>query len=161
MEAVKKSGKAKSIGVSNFQRPHLEAILEVAKVIPTVNQLELHPYLQRADDYVPWMKEHGIEVSAFKGLAPLTVAKGGPLDGPLSTIAKNHNVDTSSVLLKWHMTQNFVPITTTDKTERMKQYLEAIKLDLSAEEQEEITQIGLKHHYRWWGTQFFGPEDRS
>ena len=161
MEAVQKSGKAKSIGVSNFQRAHLEAILEVAKITPTVNQLELHPYLQRANDYVPWMKEHGITVSAFKGLAPLTVAKGGPLDGPLSTIAKKHNVDTSSVLLKWHMIQNLVPITTTDKEERMKQYLEAINLDISAEEQEEITQIGLKHHFRCWGTQLFEPEDRS
>ena len=43
MEDIKKSGKAKSIGVSNFQRPHLEAILEVAKDVPAINQIEFHP----------------------------------------------------------------------------------------------------------------------
>ena len=107
------------------------------------------------------MKERGIKVSAFKGSAPVTVAKGGPLDGPLLVIAKKHNVDTNSVLLKWHMSQNVVPITTTGSEERMKHYLEAIDLDLSAEEQEEITQVGLQHHFRWWGTQFFEPDDRS
>ncbi|KAL8911207.1 MAG: hypothetical protein Q9171_003583 [Xanthocarpia ochracea] len=161
MEEVKKSGKAKSIGVSNFQRPHLETILNVAEIIPTVNQIEFHPYLQRSNDYIPWMKEQGIEVSAFKGLAPMTVAKGGPLDETLALIAQKHDTDKNSVLLKWHMSQNVVPVTTTSKEERLRQYLQAIQLNLSAEEQEEITQIGLKHHFRWWGTQFFDVDDRS
>ena len=161
MEEVKKSGKAKSIGVSNFQRPHLEAILNGAEIIPAVNQIEFHPYLQRSNDYVPWMKEQGIQVSAFKGLAPLTVAKGGPLDQPLADIARKHDTETNSVLLKWHMNQNIVPITTTSKEERMKQYLRALQLNLSAKEQEEITQIGLKHHFRWWGNQYFDADDRS
>lgn len=53
MEDVKASGKAKSIGVSNYLPQHLEAILKVAKVVPSVNQIEFHPYLQhRKSDHV-------------------------------------------------------------------------------------------------------------
>lgn len=141
MEAVKKSGKTESIGVSNFQWPHLEAILEGAQFVPTVNQLEFHPYLQRSHNYVAWMREHGIEVSALKGLAPVPTAKGGPLDGPLSAIAQRHDVDTNAVLPKWHMNQNVIPVTTTSSEDRMKCYLEALKLNLTAEEQEESRRL--------------------
>ncbi|KAL8896036.1 MAG: hypothetical protein Q9207_007902 [Kuettlingeria erythrocarpa] len=161
MERVKKSGKAKSIGVSNFQRPHLETILNGAEIIPTVNQIEFHPYLQRSNNYIPWMQEQGIEVSAFKGLAPVTVAKGGPLDETLAVIAQKHDTHENSVLLKWHMSKNVVPVTTTSKDERMRQCLRAMQLNISAEEQEEITQIGLKHHFRWWGNQYFNVGGRS
>lgn len=100
LEAVKASGKAKSIGVSNMQRNHIEAILKVASDVPAINQLEYHRYLQRANDYAPWMREQGIEVSSFKGLAPITVGKGGPLDGPLESIAKSHGVAADAVLLR-------------------------------------------------------------
>ena len=161
MEQVKQSGKARNIGVSNFQRPHLESILEIATIKPALNQLEYHPYLQRANDYVPWMKAHGIKVSAFKGLAPVTVGKGGPLDEILQSIANKHGVDSAAVLLKWHVAQNVIPITTTGSKERLTRYLEAVDLKLTAEEVEEISQTGSKHHFRWWGSQFFDKADRS
>jgi diketogulonate reductase-like aldo/keto reductase len=161
MEEVKKSGKALSIGVSNFQRPHMEAIPQIASITPAVNDIEFHPYPQRSHDYVPWMQEHGIELSAFKGLAPVTVAKGGPLDGPLAPMAQKHNVIAAAVLLRWHLNQNCIATTKTRKKERISEYLEGVTLKLSVEEQEEITQSGLQHHYRWWGTQFFEPDDLS
>jgi len=44
MEDVKASGKAKSIGVSNYLPQHLEATLKTAKVVPSINQSELHPH---------------------------------------------------------------------------------------------------------------------
>ncbi|KAI3011897.1 hypothetical protein CBS147346_812 [Aspergillus niger] len=49
MEQVKAAGKARSIGVSNFLRSHLEAILETATVPPSINQIEFHPYLQHGN----------------------------------------------------------------------------------------------------------------
>ncbi|GES63679.1 aldo/keto reductase [Aspergillus terreus] len=161
LEAVKATGKARSIGVSNFQRNHLEAILETCSVVPAINQLEYHPYLQRSLDFIPWMRERGIEVSSFKTLAPVMVGKGGPLDEPLASIAAKHNTTTSAVVLNWATSQNIVPITTTTKKERMEEYIAAISLQLGRAELEEITQIGLKHHFRWWGKDFFGPDDRS
>ncbi len=144
-----------------MQRNHIETILKVATVFPAVNQLEFHPYLERANDFIPWMKEQGIEVSSFKTLAPITAGKGGPLDGPLGAIAKVHGVTSDAVLLRWAMNQNVVPITTTGKSSRMDAYLAAVDLALTPEEQEEITKTSLTHHVRWWGKSFFGPDDRS
>lgn len=161
VEMVKASGKARAIGVSNMQQGHIETILETATEVPVINQIEFHPYLQRAHDFLPWMREKGIEVSSFKGLAPITVGKGGPLDGPLVRIAEAHGVTPAAVLLRWALNQNVVVITTTSKPERMDEYAQAIDLTLSSEEQEEITQVGLSHHFRWWGKSFFDPDDRS
>jgi diketogulonate reductase-like aldo/keto reductase len=53
MDAIKDAGKAKSIGVSNYLRPHLEATLATAKSPLVVNQIEFQPYLQRANEFVP------------------------------------------------------------------------------------------------------------
>ena len=50
MEDVKASGKARSIGVSNYQVPHFEAVEKTFKEMPVVNQVEHHPYLQRIRD---------------------------------------------------------------------------------------------------------------
>jgi diketogulonate reductase-like aldo/keto reductase len=158
---VKASGKAKSIGISNMQRDHIETILKVAEVVPAINQLEFHPYLQRANNLVPWMREQGIEVSSFKTLAPITAAEGGPLSGPLHKIAETHKVTADAVLLRWAMDQKVVPITTTSKAARLDQYLAALSLRLTAEEHERITQVGLTHHFRWWGKSSFDPDDRS
>jgi len=161
MESIKKSGKAKSIGVSNHLRPHLEAILEIATITPVVNQIEFHPYLQRANNYVPWLKEHGIEVTSYGGLTPLRKGLGGPLDGPLKDIAKKHGVSENAVLIQWQIQQDIVPITTSTKPERIAEYLQGVELKLSPEEVEEITQLGLSHHFRGFQIARFGPEDRS
>jgi diketogulonate reductase-like aldo/keto reductase len=144
-----------------MQRNHIETILETASEVPVINQIEFHPYLQRTHDFLPWMRERGIEVSSFKGLAPITVGKGGPLDEPLARIAEAHGVSPAVVLLRWALNQNVVVITTTSKPERMDEYAQAIALTLSPDEQEEITRVGLSHHFRWWGRSFFDPDDRS
>jgi diketogulonate reductase-like aldo/keto reductase len=161
MESIKNSGKAKSIGVSNFLRGHMDAILSIATIVPSNNQMEFHPYLQRGNDYIPYLESKGIKVTSFHGLAPLRKAAGGPLDEPLKTIAEKHGVSEDAVLIKWQINQGIVPITTTTKDERMKGYLKAVDLDLSKEEMEKITNIGRGHHVRTWQTQRFEEDDRS
>ncbi|KAG8157557.1 hypothetical protein KVR01_012599 [Diaporthe batatas] len=161
MEKVQRSGKAGAIGVSSFLRPHMEAILEVAEIKPVVNQIEFHPYLQRAGGYVPWLQEKGIAVQSFFGLAPLTHAKGGPLDEPLARIAAKHNVNEGAVLIRWHLNQDVISISTTNKRERMDNYFQALDLELSEEEMKEITDIGLTRHFRIRLSELFDPNDRS
>jgi diketogulonate reductase-like aldo/keto reductase len=161
MEEVKKSGKARSIGVSNYLRSHIEAVLKISTITPTINQIEFHPYLQRANDYVPWLQSKGIEVESFFGLAPLTRGPGGPLDPVLERIAKKHSVDASAVLIKWQLNQNVIPLTTTKKPERMKGYLAVPNFELSKEEQDEITNVGLSHHFRSWRTAAFQEDDKT
>jgi diketogulonate reductase-like aldo/keto reductase len=161
MESIKISDKAKSIGVSNHLRPHVEAVLEIATTIPAVNQIEFHPYLQRGNNYVPWLKERGIEVTSYNGLTPLRKGLGGPLDGPLKDIAKKHGVSENAVLIQWQIQQDIVPITTSTKLERIAEYMQGVELKLSPEEVEEITRLGLTNHFRASQVARFDPEDRS
>jgi diketogulonate reductase-like aldo/keto reductase len=164
LEKVKASGKARSIGVSNFQRTHIETITKNGGTIPSVNQIEFHPYLQRAYDFIPWQQAQGIAVEAYKGLAPLTVATGGPLDPVLEKIAKAHDTTPAAVLLRWHLSQEVVAVTTTSKEERLAEYLKAVELNLTSEELKEISEVGLTHHFRAQGRNGnprFAPDDRS
>jgi diketogulonate reductase-like aldo/keto reductase len=161
MESIKESGKAKSIGVSNHLRQHVKAILEIATIVPAVNQIEFHPYLQHGGNYVPWLKEHGIQVTSYNGLTPLRKGLGGPLDGPLRDIAARHGVSESAVLIQWQIQRGVVPITTSGKPERIAEYLQGVKLKLSTEEIEEITRLGLSYHFRSSQVARFDADDRS
>lgn len=163
MEEIKKAGKAKSIGVSNYQRPALEATLKTAIDPPVINQIEYHPYLQRANDYIPWMRQNGIQVGSFKGLTPAFRCPDGPLKGPLSRIANSHGADISeaAVLLAWLMQTNVVAVTTTTKAERLDEYAQSLKVKLTPEEIQEISDVGATYHFRTsWG-EHFEDDDRS
>ncbi|KAK0753793.1 NADP-dependent oxidoreductase domain-containing protein [Schizothecium vesticola] len=137
LEAVKASGLARAIGVSNFQCYHLEPVPETCTEPPALNQLEYHPYLQRSDNYVAWMQEKGIQVSSFKTLAPVTVAPGGPLDAVLLSIAAKHARTPAAVLLSWAIGNNVIPISKTSKDGRMDEYISAVTVKLLPQEQEE------------------------
>lgn len=161
MEEMKKAGKVKSIGVSNFQRPDLEATLKGASDPPVINQIEYHPYLQRSNDYIPWMRENGIQVGSFKGLTPAFRAPEGPLKEHLVRIAKSHNATEAAVLIAWLMQNSVVAVTTTTKPERLDEYAQALAIKLTPEELKEIREVGLTYHFRTsWGERFTN-DDRS
>lgn len=149
MEKVQASGKAKSIGVSNYLIEHLETTMETAKVVPAVNQVEFHPYLQR-QNLVPWSDGKGIATSAFGPLTTLTKGKPGPTDDVVEKLAKKHGVTEDAVCLRWCMDQGdgVAAITTSSKEERLKGYLEALNLELTKEEIKAITEKGAEKHLR-------------
>ena len=164
MEAVQKSGKAKSIGVSNYLRPHLEATLEIATIPPAINQIEFHPYLQHRGlegDLIAYHKEKNIAIAAYGPLTPITRATDGPVTPYLEALAKKYAVTTSEVLLRWCIDQDIVAVTTTGKEQRMSDYLRCLAFKLTPREIEEISSIGLKYHHRaFWGGKY-GKDDRS
>jgi 2,5-diketo-D-gluconate reductase A len=77
LEEFKDDGRARSIGVSNFQVPHLQRVLADGVVSPAVNQIELHPYLLN-DDVRAFGEEHGIATEAWS-----PIAKGEVIDDPV------------------------------------------------------------------------------
>ena len=159
MEEIKKAGKVKSIGVSNYLRPDMEATLKEATDPPVINQIEYHPYLQRANNYVPWMQKNGIQVASFKGLTLAFRCPDGPLREPLARIAKAHETTEAVVLLTWLIQRNFVAVTTTTKPERLDEYAQALKFVLRQEELDEISNIGSTYPFRTsWD---FEEDDRS
>ena len=107
------------------------------------------------------MKQEGIEIEAFKGLCPLIKGKGGPPDCPLERMAEQHNVSSSAILLRWYLQQNVIVITFTQKVERLEEYAKATTFTLTSEEMEEITQLGLSHHFRARYQKRFDSDDRT
>jgi len=160
MEAVAASGKARSIGVSNFFKPDIEAILKTAKVRPAINQIEFHPYLQHGD-LLAYLKSKDIRVAAYGPLVPIVKAKGGPLDPLLHTLAKKYAVGPGEILLRWSIEQNVVPITTSSKEQRLRDFLKVFTFHLTPDEVEEISKVGDTHHFRAFWTDKFDAADRS
>ncbi|KAJ9484502.1 hypothetical protein VN97_g8881 [Penicillium thymicola] len=160
MEQVKASGKARSIGVSNFLQNDLETILETAKVVPSVNQIEFHPYLQHGN-LVPYQESKGIKTVSYGGLTPATRAQGGPLDPLLSSLATKYAVSQSEILLRWTIDRGCVSITTSGKESRLSSYLRTFTFKLTPQEVDEISKIGEQHHYRAFWHEKFAEHDRS
>ena len=160
MEEVKHSGKARSIGVSNYLKAHLEATLRTATEPPVINQIEFNPYLQHGD-LLAYHKSKGIVTEAYGPLVPITKAKGGPLDGYLEALAKKHAVDPGEILLRWCIDQGVVPVTTSSNEQRMSDYLRAMTFKLTPKEIEEVSSIGSRYHFRAFWKHKFDPQDRS
>jgi 2,5-diketo-D-gluconate reductase A len=84
MEEIYHSGRARAVGVSNFQPHHLRRLLESTTVVPAVNQVEAHPYLVQ-DEVRAFDAEHGIATEAWS-----PIAQGKVLDDPvIARIAGN------------------------------------------------------------------------
>ncbi|EHK20638.1 uncharacterized protein TRIVIDRAFT_154427 [Trichoderma virens Gv29-8] len=161
MEEIKRAGKAKSIGVSNYLRPHVKATLAGATIPPSFNQIEFHPYLQRGDNYLSWLRENGLQVGSFKGLTPAFRAPDGPLLEPLARIAKAHDTTEVAVLINWIIQNKVVAVTTTTKPERLDEYAQALKIKLTQDELQEITDVGSTYHFRTSWPEHFEADDRS
>lgn len=160
MEQVKASGKARSIGVSNFGQSHLETLLKTAKVVPSVNQIEFHPYLQHGE-LVEFHESKGIKTASYSGLTPITRASGGPLDPLLSALAKKYAVSESEILLRWSLDRGCVAITTSGKETRLASYLRALTFQLTPQEVKEISSLGQQKHYRAFWRDEYAEDDRT
>jgi 2,5-diketo-D-gluconate reductase A len=93
-----KSGRSKSVGVSNFQVEHLERLAKETELVPAVNQIEVHPYL--ANDTVrKYGSDHGIATEAWS-----PIAQGKVLDDPVITdLAAEVSKSPAQVVLRWHI----------------------------------------------------------
>ncbi|KAK0127840.1 hypothetical protein ONS96_007341 [Cadophora gregata f. sp. sojae] len=158
LEAIHASGKAKSIGVSNFRKSDLEAILETAKIIPVINQIEFNPYLQHVE-LLEFQKKHGIKASAYAPLTAITKAAPGPVDGVYERLAKKYGVTTGEIALRWVVDQGIVAVTTSSNEGRLRQYLKSTEFELTKEEVEEITKEGKKKNFRGFWTWTYKDDD--
>lgn len=151
LEALKKRGLAKSIGVSNYRIKDLELTLSVAAPNSiAVNQIELHPYIyERSKPLLAFCKAQNITIEAYAPTAPLNKFPGGPLDPVLDRIAaavsarSGKTVVPSQILLKWISQLGHVVVTTSGKDWRMKEQLESYAIgELLQSEMEEIEIVG-------------------
>lgn len=128
-EEIYKDGRARAIGVSNFNIPHLEGILKDCKFVPTVNQVECHPRLNQAQ-LRAFCQDKGIQLEAW---APLM--RGQVLDDPTITqIAADHDKTPAQVILRWHLDHGVVTIPKSVHTHRIQENADVFDFALTADE---------------------------
>jgi len=160
MEEVKESGRAKSIGVSNYLEKHLKATLATANIPPSINQIEFHPYLQQ-ENLMAYHQAQNIALSAYGPLTAVTKAKPGPCDMMLASLAKKYYVSEGEIALRWCLDNGVVAITTSGKEERLSDYLRALTFELTPREVKELSILGLQKHYRGFWKAKYDENDRS
>ena len=96
---LRDEGLARSVGVSNFAEAHLTRAAEATGVMPAVNQIELHPYLQQAA-LRAFHAGHGVVTQAW---SPIGQGKGLLADPVLAELAAKHGKTAAQVVLRWHL----------------------------------------------------------
>jgi 2,5-diketo-D-gluconate reductase A len=121
-----KAGKARAIGVSNFQIPHLERLAAETGSMPAVNQIELHPLLQQAE-LRRYHQEHGIVTEAWSPLAKAEV-----LDHPVFVeLGERHDRTPAQVVLRWHIQLGNVVFPKSTSPDRMRQNIDVFDFTLT------------------------------
>ena len=133
LEEFRADGRARSIGVSNFQVDQLERLAAESDVVPAVNQVELHPSFQN-DDVDAYGRAHGIATEAW---APL--AQGKVLDDPaLAEIAGRLGKSPAQVVLRWHIERGNIVFPKSTTPARIKENFELFDFQLEPGDTEKI-----------------------
>ncbi|GII99944.1 2,5-diketo-D-gluconate reductase A [Sediminihabitans luteus] len=126
MEEIYRQGKARAIGVSNFQPHHLRKIHESGTVVPAVNQIEVHPYFAQ-NDVRAFNAEHGIVTEAWS-----PIAQGAVLDDPtVVRIAEAHGRTPAQVVLRWHVERGDVVFPKSSTPERVRENFALFDFELT------------------------------
>ncbi|MCZ8156930.1 MAG: aldo/keto reductase [Leptospira sp.] len=105
LEKIKSDGKAKSVGVSNFMVNHLEDLLSETSLVPAMNQVEFHPFLNDKALY-DYCKQKGILLEAYSPLA-----HGKKLEDPKVTqVASKYKKSNAQLLIRWALQKGLVVI---------------------------------------------------
>ncbi|MGA8988761.1 aldo/keto reductase [Aeromicrobium sp.] len=130
MIALRDEGLATSVGVSNFLPDHLDRLVAATGVAPAVNQVELHPYFQQAEQRAADQR-HGITTQSWTPLG----RKTDLLDQPaLAEIGARHGVTAAQVVLRWHTQIGAAPIPKSATPERFRSNLDIFSFELDPED---------------------------
>lgn len=159
MEELVKAGLVKQIGVSNFTAPMLLDLLSYANIIPSVNQIELHPYLQQ-QNLIEFCQHLNIAVTAYSPLgSPGGLKPDEPVlldDQILQRIANEHSKTPAQILIRWAIERKTIPIPKSTTFERIQSNIEVFDFNLTKENLR-----GLNRKYRfvnpfdWWNVPYF------
>ncbi|KOT86498.1 oxidoreductase [Streptomyces sp. NRRL F-5755] len=125
-EKIYEEGRAKAIGVSNFQPAHLERLLGETSVVPAVNQIELHPRLQQAEARA-FHARHGIATEAW---SPLGQGKDLLTDATVTRLAEKHGRTPAQIVLRWHLQLGNVVIPKSVTPSRIKENIDVFGFEL-------------------------------
>ena len=136
LEEFKRDGRARSIGVSNFQIEHLKQLAAETDTVPTVNQIEVHPYFTN-EAVRGYGQEHGIVTEAWS-----PIAQGGVLeDSTITQIAEKVGKTPAQVVLRWHIERGDIVFPKSVTPSRMQENFELFDFELEQGDMDEISAL--------------------
>jgi diketogulonate reductase-like aldo/keto reductase len=133
LESIRAEGRARAIGVSNFMPPHLDELAASAKELPSVNQVEIHPFLQQRETRA-WCAKHGVVVEAY---SPLT--SGERLDDPtIAAVAKRVGKTPAQVMLRWALQHDLVILPKSIREARIRENMQVFDFVLDERSMNEL-----------------------
>ena len=140
LETLYREGRVRAIGVSNFQPTHLDRLLQSAEVVPAVNQIELHPWLQQ-EELRRKHSELGIRTEAWSPLG-----RGQVLADPvIQACAGEHRRTPAQVILRWHMQLGNIAIPKASSEARIRENLDVFGFQLSERDMAAINALERGH----------------
>jgi 2,5-diketo-D-gluconate reductase A len=140
LQEIKASGRAKSVGVSNFKVAHLERIMGETGVVPAINQIELHPRFQQKEQRA-FHARHKIVTESWSPLG-----QGRAMKDPLiAGIAQKHGRTPAQITLRWHIQNGLVAIPKSATPSRIAENFDVFNFELT---QEDMAKIGTLDNNR-------------
>ncbi|MDD4369516.1 MAG: aldo/keto reductase [Anaerostipes sp.] len=138
MEELYQEGKIRAIGLSNFHEEHLNRLKKIASVMPAVNQIESHPYMNN-QSLIEFNHSLGIEVEAWRPLG----GTGGNLleDVELNQIAKKYGKSVAQIVLRWDVQRGLIVLPKSIHKDRIASNIDVFDFCLDAEDMKRINQL--------------------
>lgn len=136
LEEFARDGRARSIGVSNFQPAHLDRLAKETDIVPAVNQVEIHPYFtnETVRDYA---RGHGIAIEAWS-----PIARGDVLKEPAAIrIADARGISPAQVVLRWHIQRGDIVFPKSVTPERIQSNFELFDFELDNADMDDISAL--------------------
>jgi diketogulonate reductase-like aldo/keto reductase len=144
LEKLHAEGRARAIGVSNFLVPHLEELIANCKLPPSVNQIEVHPFLQQRETRV-FCAAQGIAVEAY---SPLT--HGTLIDHPVMTsVAQTVKKSNAQVLLRWGIQHGMIVLPKSVNPARIAENAKVFDFALEPREMRRLDDLEQGHATGW------------
>jgi diketogulonate reductase-like aldo/keto reductase len=142
LETLFADGKVRALGVSNFMVDHLTALLDRAKVVPAVNQIEVHPYFAQREVQA-FCVERGVVIQAWSPIGGITFyrdgSQGSTLEDPvIAAIAQAHGKSPAQVMLRWHLQEGRSVIPKSTRPARIAENIDVFDFELTGHERAAI-----------------------
>ncbi len=144
LQEIQAAGGAKTIGVSNYTIRHLEEMKDYAKIMPAVNQVELHVFLQQPE-LVAYCRDHNILIEAYSPLA-----RGHGIDNAqLAEIGKKHGKSPAQIMLHWLVEQGVVILPKSVTPHRIRENIDIFDFQLDPGDRDVIKGLDCDLRICW------------
>ena len=135
-EHLYETGKVKAIGVCNFKVEHLEELKKTAKIMPMVNQVEIHPFSTK-NNIINYCKDNNIKVVAWS-----PISRGRVLSNDLMIdLSQKYKKSIVQIVLRWHMQKGVIPIPKSSNENRIKENIDIFDFEISSEDMKAIDSL--------------------